>query len=157
MGTACGGGGSGSDPAATTGGSGSGGSTGTGATTGTGGGAQACIPANPNGPADHPAAGYDTQPCTACHATAYTGGFVYDAAGGPVAQATLTLTPTGAGPLTAVTGSTGMFYYSGLVPAPYEVCISRCPDTVCSAVGQHPNAGDCGTCHGVTTPRIHLP
>jgi hypothetical protein len=171
LGAACSGGGG--DGASSTGGSGATGGmdpaftggAGPGATGGTGaavngstGGQQACIPANPNGPADHATAGYDSQPCSACHAQAYTGGFVYDTSlVTTVPQATVTVTPTGGAALTAVTGSTGMFYFPGIIPAPYEVCVSKCPDTVCSTATDHPNSGDCGTCHGVTTTKIHLP
>jgi hypothetical protein len=140
---------------------GGGGGTGAVASGGTGAvstGGQACAAPNPNGPADHATAGYDTQPCSACHASVYTGGFVYDPSGATtIAQATVTITPTGGVAQTAVTGSTGMFYFLGTIPAPYEVCVSKCPDTVCSTAADHPNAADCGTCHGVTTTKIHLP
>lgn len=150
-------GGMGATGALPTGGTGAVASGGTGAVaTATGG--QACLPPNPNGPADHATAGYDTQPCSGCHAQLYTGGFVYDPTGATtIPQATITITPTGGTPLTAVTGSTGMFYFPGIIPAPYEVCVSRCPDTVCSPATDHPNAADCGTCHGVSTTKIHLP
>jgi len=121
-------------------------------------GAQSCIPANPNGPADHMTAGYDTQPCSSCHGAALVGGVIYDPAGtARVAQATVTITPTDGGPLTAVTGSTGMFYFWDAIPAPYQVCVSRCPDTICSTEADHQSGGDCATCHGVTTPEIHFP
>jgi hypothetical protein len=153
----CGGGGS--DPSATTGGGG-GMSGGTGAAPGTGG--QTCIPASATPPAAHSAQpNYDTfQPCVNCHPmTMYTGAYLYDPVGMPVVGATLTLTPAAAGstPLTTTSGVDGMFYFTGIIPAPYAVCVSKCPDTLCGTAIDHPNANDCALCHGLTTTKIHLP
>jgi len=127
------------------------------------GGGQACKPPNPNGPAeihtDQNAPNYDTVPCDFCHPGKYIGGYLYTSptSDTPVAQATVTLTPTGSSAMTAVTGPSGMFYYSGAIKAPYDVCVSKCPDTVCSGTKDHPDAQDCGVCHGQTTTKIHLP
>ena len=121
-------------------------------------GGQPCIAASTDIPPDHQADGSDTQPCSGCHGTAIAGGFVYNPSGSvPVSGATVTLTPTSGAAFTAVTGSKGMFHFSGDIPVPYQACVSKCPDTVCSTVTDHQNAGDCGTCHGVTEPKIHLP
>ncbi len=134
---------------------------GTGAT-GTGGamavGGQTCIPANPDGPADHATSGYESQPCSDCHKAALSGGIVYNPSGAAtVAQATVTITPTDGTRLTAVTGSSGLFVFRDSISAPYVACVSKCPDTRCAKSTDHPSVADCGTCHGVTTPKIHLP
>ena len=121
-------------------------------------GGSSCIPASTDIPADHPTDEADTQPCSGCHATAITGGFVFDPSGSvPVSGATVTLKPTSGASRTAITGSKGMFHFSGDVPAPFEACVSKCPDTACSTASDHQNAGDCGTCHGLSTLKIHLP
>ncbi|MBN1612537.1 MAG: carboxypeptidase regulatory-like domain-containing protein [Polyangiaceae bacterium] len=152
MGAACSGGGGG-DASPSTGGTGSGG----GASTG----GQTCIAAATPRAAHSAQPNYDTvQPCVNCHpTTTYTGAYVYDLAGMPVAGATLTLTPTAAGsiPLTTISGVDGMFYFTGIIPAPYAICVSKCPDTLCGTAIDHPNANDCALCHGVTTTKIHLP
>jgi hypothetical protein len=146
MGAACGGGGS--DPDTATGGTGSGG--------------QTCVPAAASTPAAHSVQpNYDTtQPCANCHPTTmYTGAYVWDPTGQPVVGATMTLTPAAAGSaaLTSVTGPDGMFYFTGIIPVPYSVCVSKCPNTLCGTATDHPNTSDCALCHGVTTTRIHLP
>jgi len=121
-------------------------------------GGNSCIPASADIPADHPTDQADTQPCSSCHATAIAGGFVFDPSGSvPVSGATITLKATSGASMTAITGSKGMFHFSGDVPAPFEACVSKCPDTACSTASDHQNAGDCGTCHGLTTSKIHLP
>jgi hypothetical protein len=121
-------------------------------------GGSSCIPASTDIPADHPTDGPDTQPCSGCHATAIAGGFVFDPSGSvPVSGATVTLKPTSGASMTAITGSKGMFRFPGDLPAPFEACVSKCPDTACSTASDHQSAGDCGTCHGLTTPKIHLP
>jgi hypothetical protein len=151
-------GGSGATGALPSGGTGAVASGGAGAAMATNTGGQSCIPANPNGPAGHATAGYDTQPCSECHGAALSGGIVYGPSGtATVAQATVTITPVDGTALTAVTGSTGMFYFWDTPSGPYQVCVSKCPDTICSTETDHLNAGDCGTCHGVTTTKIHFP
>jgi len=121
-------------------------------------GGSSCIPASTDIPADHPTDEADTRPCSGCHATAIAGGFVFDPSGSvPVSGATVTLKPTSGASRTAITGSKGMFHFSGDMPAPFEACVSKCPDTACSTASDHQNAGDCGTCHGLTTSKIHLP
>jgi hypothetical protein len=127
-------------------------------TGGTGGGGEDCIPAASGGPRQHMAAEYDTFGCQICHDQDYTGGFLYDALGSntPVAGATFTLTAEDGTVLTAVTGPGGMFYFPGLVPAPYTICVSKCPDTVCAGPEDHPDNSDCRTCHD-ETQKLHLP
>jgi hypothetical protein len=121
-------------------------------------GGKSCVAANPDIPADHEAEGYDTKPCSGCHGSAISGGFVFDPSGTvPVSQATVTITPASGAPRTAVTGTQGIFHFSGDIVAPFGACVSKCPDTVCAKATDHLNAGDCGTCHGVTEPKIHLP
>lgn len=122
------------------------------------GGGKSCIAANPNIPKNHSAEGFDTEPCSGCHGTAMSGGFVFDSSGKfPISEATVTLTPPSGAKRTAVTGSNGMFSFQGDITAPFEACVSKCPDTVCSKVTDHADAGDCGICHGATTTQIHLP
>ena len=128
-------------------------------TGGTDAGGEDCEPPASGGPRTHTAAEYDTVACQICHDLAYTGGFLYDGVNSTttVAQATVTLTPaSGAPPLTAVTGPDGMFYFEGTVPAPYSVCVSKCPDTVCSEASTHSTSADCRTCHD-ENHKIHLP
>jgi hypothetical protein len=122
------------------------------------GGASGCAQLASGGPKVHNADSYDSQSCRICHGNIYTGGFLYDGvtSNRAVARATVTLTPKSGPPLTAVTGPGGMFYYSGIVKAPYTVCASKCQDTVCSDAGTHTTTDDCRTCHDETT-RIHLP
>jgi hypothetical protein len=121
-------------------------------------GSRACIPAATQIPDDHATEGFDTKPCSACHNSSISGGFVVDSTGSaPISHATVTLTSTNGTQRTAVTTSNGMFAFPGAILAPYEACVSKCPDTVCSKTTDHPNANDCGTCHGVTTTKIHLP
>lgn len=125
-------------------------------TNGTGG--NSCIPASTDLPAVHATDEGNTQPCSSCHGTAIAGGFVFDASGSvPVSGVTVTIKPTNGAARTAVTGSKGMFRFSGDIPAPFEACLSKCPDTECSTVTDHQSAGDCGTCHGATVPKLHLP
>jgi hypothetical protein len=121
-------------------------------------GGNSCIPTRTDIPADHPTEDTDNQPCSSCHGTAIAGGFVFDPSGSTaVSGATVTIKPTSGGSKTAVTGSKGMFRLPGDISSPFEACVSKCPDTVCSKVTDHQNAGDCGTCHGVTASKIHLP
>lgn len=118
---------------------------------------QSCIPASQDGPPDHASSGYESQPCSDCHHDVLRGGLVYDASGKTVAEATVTITPTGGTRLQAVTGSQGMFVFRETLSAPYVACVSKCPDTLCSKASDHASTDDCGTCHGVTTNKIHLP
>lgn len=128
----------------------------------TGGGAGAggddCIPPAPGGPRTHSYVEYDYVGCQICHNQEYTGAFLYDSitGGNAVAQATITLTPVDGSPVSAISGPDGMFYFEGLVPAPYTACVSKCPDTVCSGPSSHPDQQDCRTCH-IESMRIHLP
>ncbi|MBN2197446.1 MAG: hypothetical protein JW751_32000 [Polyangiaceae bacterium] len=116
-----------------------------------------CIPPASGGPRMHDTS-FDDQTCTTCHRPGYLGGYVYDGVVSrtPVPQATLTITPEGGTPLAAVTGPGGFFQILGDLAAPYQVCVSKCPDTVCALKTSHTTAADCSTCH---TPalRIHLP
>jgi hypothetical protein len=128
-------------------------------TGGSGGWGEDCIPPASGGPRTHNAQEYDTFGCQICHDLLYTGGFLYAGLDSdtPVAQATFTLTPVdGSPPLTAVTGPGGMFYFPGTVPAPYTICASKCPDTVCFGPEEHATDADCRTCHDLTQ-KIHLP
>ena len=137
----------------------------TGGAGGTGGGGGNCIPPASGGPRTHVASEYDTFGCRMCHMEeGYTGGFLYDGIDSttPVAQATFTLTAQDGTVLTAVSGPGGMFYFPGLVPAPYTICVSKCPDTVCSGPENHPDDTDCRECHKLEDdpegqPRLHLP
>ncbi len=125
-----------------------------------GGGPTDCIPATPGGPRTHTPDQFDNQACQVCHDQLYTGGFLYDSPerGNPVWQATVTLTPVGGTPQTALTGPGGMFYFPGLVTAPYDVCVSKCPDRICAPAGTHVNQRDCRRCHnGEDAAWIHLP
>ena len=118
-----------------------------------------CTPPASGGPHVHVAAEYNTVACQICHDQLYTGGFLYDGITGTttVAQATITLTPeNGGAALTAVTGLDGMFYFEGIVPSPYTVCVSKCPNTVCGSAVSHSGPDDCRTCHD-DTQRIYLP
>jgi hypothetical protein len=120
-----------------------------------------CTPPASGGPRMHYPE-FDDQTCVTCHPTnaGYIGGYVYDSVTGPnpVAMATVTITPNGGTPITAVTGPGGMFQFSAPFTAPYTACVSKCPNTVCSTAVSHPNTDDCATCHNSTTNlRIHVP
>jgi hypothetical protein len=131
-------------------------------------GGTACAPPASGGPRVHSARLYDTSEndCRICHDATYTGGYVYD---GPtsntaVPMATVTITPAGGSPITAVTGPGGMFCLGDMGPpsvripltAPYTACVSRCPTTLCSAT--HATTEDCSIagCHDARL-RIYVP
>jgi len=107
----------------------------------------------------HGAEQHDTFGCQICHGQAYTGGFLYDGlySTTSVAQATFTLTAEDGTVLTAVTDPAGLFYFPGLVPAPYTICVSKCSDSVCSGPEYHPDDSDCRTCHNSDETQLHLP
>lgn len=123
---------------------------------GTGSTGTNCIAAKSGGPRMHDPE-FDLQTCATCHVSSYIGGYVYDgiASDTPVAMATLTLTPDNGAPITAVTGPGGMFQIVGKFSAPYQVCVSKCPQTRCSSAASHPNTDDCVTCHD-EKQRIYL-
>jgi len=116
-----------------------------------------CIPPASGGPRVHDPS-FDGQTCVTCHEPGYVGGYVYDGVTSttPVSQATLTVTPDGGAPLTAVSGPGGFFQIVGAFTAPYQVCVSKCPDTLCAAPATHATTADCSTCH-TSALRIHLP
>jgi hypothetical protein len=97
----------------------------------------------------------------------YKGGYLYNGVRGTttVAEATLTITPLNGPPITVITGPDGMFFLGTIdgttvtpytLNAPYDVCVSKCPNTVCAAAGTHPNADDCRICHNQGL-KIYLP
>jgi hypothetical protein len=120
-----------------------------------------CHPPTSGGPRMHYPE-YDGQTCANvfCHgaASGYLGGYVYDgiASSVPVSMATITITPQGGVPITAVTGPGGMFQVKGTLSAPYTACVSKCPDNACSSAVTHTNTDDCSSCH-TDKLRIHLP
>ncbi|MBN1610839.1 MAG: hypothetical protein JW940_29680 [Polyangiaceae bacterium] len=135
----------------------------TGGSTGSG-----CTPPASGGPRVHSARLYDKSEndCRICHDATYTGGYVYDGltSNAAVSMATVTITPASGAPITAVTGPGGMFFLGDLGPpsvriplvAPYTACVSKCPNTLCSAT--HTTTDDCSTagCHDARL-RIYLP
>jgi hypothetical protein len=125
-------------------------------TGGTGGSAD-CIPPASGGPRVHDP-DYDGQRCARCHDSTYIGGYVYDGitSSTPVSMATVTITLADGTELSAVTGPGGFFQIEGEPTAPYEACVSKCPDTRCAASGTHLSTDDCSVCHDASL-RIHLP
>ena len=134
-----------------------------------GGGGTNCTPPASFGARVHAARDldYSYQGCRICHDERYTGGWVYDGltSSNTVSMVTITITPTdGSPPITTVSGPGGMFFLGQVgspstfapLPAPYTVCVSKCPTTVCSLPGTHPTADNCGDCHNETL-RIYLP
>jgi hypothetical protein len=116
-----------------------------------------CTTLASGGPKVHNAALDDNQPCRNCHGNIYTGGFVYDGIKSQttVARATVTVTPAKGAPITMPTGPGGMFYYSGIIPAPYTTCVSKCQKTKCSLASTHTTTDDCRKCHDESN-RIYL-
>jgi hypothetical protein len=157
--TATGGSANSSGTSSTSGGTASGSrSSASGGKTATAVGGGSCVPATSDLPSVHPTDDADTKPCSGCHNSAISGGFVFGPSGStPLAGATVTIKPSNGPVTTAVTGSKGMFRLPGDLSAPFQACVSKCPDTVCSTLSDHQNAGDCGTCHGVSASKIHLP
>jgi hypothetical protein len=133
-----------------------------------GSGGSGCTPPASGGPRVHSARLYDSSEndCRICHDATYTGGYVYDGltSNTVVSMATVTITPVGGSPITAVTGPGGMFFLGDMgppsvripLPAPYTACVSKCPTTLCSA--SHATTDDCSTagCHDARL-RIFLP
>jgi hypothetical protein len=146
---------------------------GTGGTSGTGGsgaGTTNCTPPASGGPYVHSSATTGSTPCSygGCHtAPEYKGGFVFDGVTSDtsVGEVTVTLTPSGGSPLTAVTGPDGMFFLGKrngatgtpfTLSAPYIPCVSKCPKTLCSSdTTNHTTVQDCSNCHD-WTQRIYL-
>lgn len=103
--------------------------------------------------------------CLSCHGKSNPSGgvplkiagTVYSAAtgGSGVSGATVTVTPASGSPIKIVTGSSGNFYSNAAITFPATVEVSKCPDVVTMPVTI--TSGDCNSCHGSTTARIHLP
>lgn len=125
-------------------------------TGGTGSTGTNCKPPASGGPRMHYPE-YDGQTCATCHESSYVGGYVYDGVSSstPVSMATVTITPANGSPVVAVTGPGGMFQFKEGFTAPYTACVSKCPNTLCSAKSTHTNTDDCAVCH-IETLRVFI-
>jgi hypothetical protein len=133
------------------------------------GDAGSCAPPTYGGPYTHSEYSFGQQSCSigGCHCPpkpVFEGGFLYDgpASTKTVAEATVTLVPASGNPITVITGPDGMFFFGTVsavsvaqaLTAPYTVCVSKCPLSVCSITNGHTTTENCQSSQCHVSPTI---
>jgi hypothetical protein len=107
---------------------------------------------------------FDYESCDVCH-TDLVGGWLYTDTTGEnwVAEATVTINNFDGTTLSGVTASDGFFSLIGKAEmdrnktVSYSVCVSKCPNTICTKNTHTSNDCQNTACHGGNSPRIYLP